>query len=105
MTTGRIIAVDQNNRPALVVNTLGKGKTLLSAYPLEHYLANVPGVFDQPENTHRIYEAFCDWVGVKPAFSADQPAVEVSALNGDHRGYAACQRAPGHCGAPRPRPF
>jgi beta-galactosidase len=88
VTTGRIIAVDQNNRPALVVNTLGKGKTLLSAYPLEHYLANVPAVFDQPENTHRIYEAFRDWVGVKPVFSADQPAVEVSALNGDHRGYA-----------------
>ena len=87
VTTGKVIAVDQQGHPALVVNTLGRGKTLLSAYPLEHYLANVPAVFDQPENTHRIYEAFRDWVGLKPAFRADQPSVEVSALNGDHRGY------------------
>ena len=87
VTTGKVIAVDQNNRPALVANTLGRGKSLLSAYPLEHYLANVPSVFDQPEKTHRIYKAFGDWVGLKPAFRTDQPPVEVSALNGDHRGY------------------
>jgi endo-1,4-beta-mannosidase len=84
---GKVIAVDQNNNPALVVNTVGRGKTLLSAYPLEHYLANLPAVFDQPENTHRIYEAFRDWVGFKPEFRADDPAVETSALDGDHRGY------------------
>jgi hypothetical protein len=84
---GKVIAVDQNNRPALVVNTLGGGKTLVSAYPLEHYLANVPAAFDQAENTHRIYEAFRDWVGVKPAFRADDPAIETSALDGEHRGY------------------
>jgi hypothetical protein len=88
VTTGKVIAVDQENRPALVTNEIGRGKTLLSAYPLEHYLANVPAAFDQPENTHRIYQAFRDWTGVKPAFSPDQPSVEVSALNGDHRGYA-----------------
>ncbi len=87
VTTGKVIAVDQNNRPELVANTLGRGKSLLSAYPLEHYLANVPSVFDQPEKTHRIYKAFGDWVGLKPAFRTDQPSVEVSALNGDHRGY------------------
>jgi hypothetical protein len=55
--------------------------------PLEHYLASTPAVFDQPENTDRIYEAFRDWVGFKPAFRTDQAAVEVSTLNGDHRGY------------------
>ncbi len=87
VTTGKVIAVDQDNRPALVANTLGRGKTLLSAYPLEHYLANVPAVFDQPENTHRIYEAFRDWAGLEPAFRADRPSVEVSSLNGNHRGY------------------
>jgi hypothetical protein len=88
VTTGKVIAVDQENRPALVTNEFGRGKTLLSAYPLEHYLANSSAVFDQPENTHLIYQAFRDWTGVKPAFSADQPSVEVSALNGDRRGYA-----------------
>ena len=87
VSTGQIIAVDQENRPALVANTVGRGKTLLSAYPIEHYLAVVPAAFDQTESTHRIYEAFRDWVGFKPAFQADQPSVEVSALNGEHRGY------------------
>jgi beta-galactosidase len=87
VSTGKVIAVDQDNRPALITNEIGRGKTLLSAYALEHYLANVPAAFDKPEHTHRIYEAFRDWVGIKPAFRADQALVEVSALNGDHRGY------------------
>ncbi|MBV9483317.1 MAG: beta-galactosidase [Acidobacteria bacterium] len=87
VTSGKVIAVDQYNRPALVTNEVGQGKTLLSAFPLEHYLANVPAAFEQPENTHRIYEAFGDWAGVKPAFRADQPSVEASALKGGDRGY------------------
>jgi endo-1,4-beta-mannosidase len=85
---GTVIAVDQDNRPALVANTLGTGKTLLSAYPLESYLATVPAVFDKPENTHRIYEAFREWARVQPLFRSDQPSVEVSALSGGTRGYA-----------------
>jgi endo-1,4-beta-mannosidase len=87
VTTGKVIAVDQNGHPALVANTLGRGKTLLCAYPLEHYLANVTSAFDQPENTHKIYDAFRDWAGIKPIFSVDQPSVESSSLNGDGRGY------------------
>jgi hypothetical protein len=87
VTTGKIIAVDQDGHPALVANTVGSGKTLLSAYPLEHYLASVPAVFDRVEDTHRIYEAFRDWAGVRPVFHADRPTVEVSTLNGDRRGY------------------
>jgi endo-1,4-beta-mannosidase len=85
---GTVIAVDQDNRPALVANSLGSGKTLLSSYPLETYLANAPAVFDKPENTHRIYEAFREWAHVQPLFHSDQPSVEVSTLSGGTRGYA-----------------
>ena len=85
--SGKVIAVDQDGRPALVANSLGSGKTLLSAYPIEAYLANVPAVFEKSESTHRIYEAFASWTGVKPAFRTDQPSVEATALNGDRRGY------------------
>ncbi|MGA8869347.1 MAG: beta-galactosidase [Candidatus Sulfotelmatobacter sp.] len=85
---GTVIAVDQDNRPALVANTVGSGKTLLSAYPLENYLASTPAAFDKPENTHRIYEAFREWSGVKPLFHSDQPSVEVAALSGKGGGYA-----------------
>ncbi len=88
VSSGKVIAVDQDGRPALVASTLGKGKTLLCAYPLESYLALVPGIFDKPESTYRIYRAFADWVGVQPAFRSDQPSVEVRVLNGQGRGYA-----------------
>jgi endo-1,4-beta-mannosidase len=84
---GTVIAVDQDNRPALVANTVGSGKTLLSAYPLENYLANLPAAFDKPENTHRIYEAFRQRSGIKPLFRSDQPSVEVCSLNGGTHGY------------------
>jgi hypothetical protein len=87
VSSGKVVAVDQDDHPALVTNTVGSGKTLLSAYPLEHYLANVPAAFDKPEETHRIYAAFRDWAGVKPAFRADQPVIEATSLAGDHRGY------------------
>jgi hypothetical protein len=87
VSNGKVIAVDQDGHPALVTNQIGSGKTLLSAYPLEHYLAEVPSVFDKPEETHRLYAAFRDWVGVKPAFRLDNPAVELSVLGGTGRGY------------------
>jgi hypothetical protein len=35
-----------------------------------------------------IYEAFREGTSAQPQFLTDQPSVEVSALNGDHRGYA-----------------
>ncbi len=85
---GTVVAVDQDNRPALVAKTFGSGKTLLSAYPLEHYLASVPASFDKPEATYRIYQAFREWSGVKPSFHSDQPSVEVCALSGKAGGYA-----------------
>ena len=85
---GEIIAIDQQGLPALVANKLGSGKTLLSAYPLEAYLAAVPSAYEKEENTHRIYEAFRIWTGAKPLFHTDLPSVEVTSLNGEGRGYA-----------------
>ena len=85
---GTVIAVDQDNRPALVANRVGSGKTLLSAYPLENYLASAPAAFDKPEGTHRFYQALREWSGIQPLFRSDQPSVEVSALNGKIGGYA-----------------
>lgn len=84
---GKVIAVDQDGRPALVTNTLGSGKTLLCAYPIEQYLANTPSVFEKTENTHLLYKAFRDWTGIKPVFLSDQADIEVTGLNAEHRGY------------------
>jgi len=85
---GTIIAVDQDGHPALVANKLGSGKTLLSAYPIETYLANSPAVFDKPELTYRVYHAFGEESGKKPLFYTDQPSVEVASLSGASHGYA-----------------
>jgi hypothetical protein len=84
---GKVIAQDQDGRPALVANRLGKGATLLCAYPLESYLANVPAAFDKEENTCKIYQAFGAWAGVKPRFHTDQSWVEAVSLEAPDRGY------------------
>jgi hypothetical protein len=82
-----VVAVDQDGRPALVANSLGKGKTLLCAYPLESYLAHLPSAFDKEENTYRIYRAFCEWAGVRPRFRTNQPSVEAMSLDAPDHGY------------------
>jgi hypothetical protein len=84
---GTVIAVDQDSRPALVTNRLGKGRTLLCAYPLEAYLASLPSAFDKAENTCRIYQAFRDWAGVQARFVSNQQSVEVVSLNAPDHGY------------------
>jgi hypothetical protein len=84
---GTVIATDQDGRPALVANTLGKGKTLLAAYPIESYLAQIPSAFDKPEHTHAIYNSFLEWTGLRPLFRTDQPSVEATALKAGKSGY------------------
>jgi hypothetical protein len=84
---GQVIAVDQDGRPALVAHSLGRGKTLLSAYPIEMYLANQPVAFEGKDATYRIYQALREWAGVKTTVWTDDPSVEVSALNAKNHGY------------------
>jgi len=84
---GTVIAVDQDGRPALVANRLGKGATLLCAYPLETYLASLPAAFDKEENTYRIYRALGEWAGVKLRFRSDQFSVEAVSLDAPDHGY------------------
>ena len=84
---GTVIATDQDGRPALVAHTLGKGKTLVCAYPIESYLAAVPSVFDRPEHTHEIYRAFMEWAGLQPLFRTGESSVEAAALSGAQSRY------------------
>jgi endo-1,4-beta-mannosidase len=84
---GDVIAVDQDGRPALVVNKLGKGKTLLSAYPLEAYLGNQPVAFEKNETAYRLFRALRAWGGIRAVASTDDPSVEVNALTASGGGY------------------
>ncbi len=84
---GKVLAVDQDGKPALVLHQLGRGSTLLCAYPIESYLANTPSAFDKNEDTYRIYTAFRDAVHLQPLIHTDDPSVEASALDGKNHGY------------------
>ena len=84
---GKVIATDQNGRPALIVNTLGKGKVLTCAFPIEKYLSRVPSAYEEGENTHRIYQALAAWADVQPLFRSDRAEVEAATLAGHGRGY------------------
>ncbi|HEX3662911.1 MAG TPA: cellulase family glycosylhydrolase [Acidobacteriaceae bacterium] len=84
---GEVIAVDQDGRPALVAHRLGKGSTLLCAYPIESYLANQPSAFEGAQSTWRLYQSLIEWAGVRRLVWTDNPSVEAAALNGEHRGY------------------
>lgn len=85
---GQVVAVDQQGRPALVTHAIGKGKTVLAAYPLEAYLGNTPQVFERAgTDAQRLYAAIRDWSHVAPVVRTDQPEVEASALDGKDRGY------------------
>ncbi len=88
VTTGTVIALDGAGRPALVSNVRGRGKTLLSAYPLESYLAVFPAAFEGLESTYRLYRALAEWAGIQPMFSTNIPGIEVAGLVASGRGYA-----------------
>lgn len=84
---GEVIAVDQDGRPALVAHHMGKGSTLLCAYPIESYLANQPSAFEGAQSTERLYRSLIEWAGVRRMVWTDNPSVEAAALDGSHRGY------------------
>jgi len=75
-TTAKVIAVDGNGRPALLLNSIEKGKVFFSAYPLEYYLANTHEVY-KSDNTYRIYKSLCRMTGVVPTFDSLNPYVEI----------------------------
>lgn len=82
-----IIAVDQDGRPALVAYKLGKGRTLLSAYPLETYLGNRPMAFEKDETAYKLFRALRQTAGIRPLVSTDAPSVEATALKAKNGGY------------------
>lgn len=88
VTGGRVVAVDNEDRPAIVAHRFGSGHVLVSGYPLERYQALTPNAFETDEPTYRLYRALAEWSGSVPFMAADDPSVEVGVLTGGHRGYA-----------------
>jgi endo-1,4-beta-mannosidase len=84
---GQVIAVDANGKPALVARTLGRGKTLLAAFPIELYLSSQASAFEGKDKTHRLYQALVQWAGIQRTVWTDQTSVEAGALNAKDHGY------------------
>jgi endo-1,4-beta-mannosidase len=79
VTTGDLIAVDDQDRPAIITNKVGKGKTLLITYPIERYLSEVPNVYSY-DTCYRIYKAIKQWAGINDHFDCSSPFVEMGTL-------------------------
>ncbi len=83
-TTAGVIAIDADGRPALLENRIGKGRIVLSTYPIERYLLG--GVeAHEGDSTYRLYRALRDVAGITPAFDLEHPNVELGVLEASDR--------------------
>ncbi|MGH9068776.1 MAG: beta-mannosidase [Acidimicrobiales bacterium] len=73
-----VLARDGAGRPALTTHRLGRGRVVLSAYPLEYFAASRPGA--NPEDTWRLYRALAAEAGALPSPNVADPRVMVDGL-------------------------
>jgi endo-1,4-beta-mannosidase len=79
----KIIAVDQNEMPALTLYTKGAGKAVLCTYPLEYFAANRPN--DNPNDIAKIYQAAAEEAGVSAILHIDDLRIAVGTMEVDDR--------------------
>ena len=78
-TSAEVIAVDDKDQPALLLNKIGKGTVLFSAYPLEYYSSTlIEGSIRQP--LYKLYSAICAAKGIKTPLMKDNKNVELGIL-------------------------
>jgi endo-1,4-beta-mannosidase len=75
-----VVAVDDQDRPVLLVGRCGRGTTVLCTLPLEYMAARTPRV--NPEPTWRIYDALSDLAGVPRPLRCADPRVSCITLEG-----------------------
>ncbi|QWF84604.1 glycoside hydrolase 5 family protein [Amycolatopsis sp. CA-230715] len=76
--TAEVVAVDGEGRPAVLVNRVGAGSTVLCTYPVEHMAASLGDV--NPEPTYLLYRALGRFAGVSSVVSVDDPMVFCDSL-------------------------
>jgi endo-1,4-beta-mannosidase len=77
-TEVRVLAKDQHGQPALLERAVGRGKIILSTYPLEYFAASIPNA--NPDDTYQLYRALAAHAHVEPVVTVDSPVVLVDAL-------------------------
>ncbi len=78
-TTAEVLAIDGEDRPAILLNSIGKGKVIFSAYPFEYYLANTPEVYKK-DKTFRFYKSLSKMAEIIPDFNTENPFVELGVV-------------------------
>jgi endo-1,4-beta-mannosidase len=71
-----VLAVDAEQRPALLRHRIGRGAMVLCTYPLEYMAAKTPRV--NPEDTWRLYSALAEEAGVGRPWHVEDPRVMVA---------------------------
>ncbi len=77
-TEAEVLAVDEQDEPALLRRRVGEGAIVLATYPLEYFAACTPRV--NPEHTWRLYRALGVEIGALGPVTVARPDVWVDAL-------------------------
>jgi endo-1,4-beta-mannosidase len=73
-----VLAVDAQDRPALLVRRAGAGALILCTYPIEYMAAITPGA--NPDATSTLYNALAIYAGARRPVTVDDPRVAADIL-------------------------
>ncbi|MBN1261015.1 MAG: cellulase family glycosylhydrolase [Anaerolineae bacterium] len=83
--SAQVLAVDQDGQAAIFLHPYGKGRCVISTYPLELLLGKTYGAFENVRPEVDLYRALGALAGVEPACRVDDPAVSSGVLRGSGR--------------------
>lgn len=86
--SAQILAVDQDGQPAILLHEYGRGKIIISTYPLELLLGRAYGIFESPRPEAAFYRALKNLAGIRPLCESDRPEVACGVLDGGTRSLA-----------------
>lgn len=82
--TGRVIAVDGDNSPALVVSRRGAGHAVVCAFPVELLAAAGADAHGPRDKSWGLYAGLADLAGARGEAAAGHPDVTAGTLRGPH---------------------
>lgn len=74
----RVLALDEQDRPALLERRLGRGRMILATSPVEYWAASRPCA--NPDDTYKLYGALARMAGVRLRAGVDRPDVLLDCL-------------------------
>lgn len=83
--SARVLAVDQDDNPAMLWHTCGQGHCVVSTYPLELALGRAYWAFEEARPEVALYRSLRALAGIHPLCQVDCPPVECGVLQRDRR--------------------